>query len=243
MQIKNPVSFYSWDVPNLETWLIYTLCCYIAEPFSILLHCSGISCLSTLLSNSQSWNITDVYPIILHCWVAPFPKTLRWHSLFTYITELFPILKQCWCLPCLNTTSSCSAPWNIPVVYPVLLQCWVVRHPKTMMRHILFFFYIGELFPVLKQSRYTLYLITLWRWPQSWNMADFYFVLLRKCAILNVISLLQQISTDCLAELIPFLKNCRRISCLSWYFAETFPILKPCWRKPCFVTLLSYSPP
>ena len=100
-----PVSLQGWDIPNLETMLLYTL------------------------SNFKS----EKFPFLKPCWIAPILKTLLMFTLSRYNAEPFPILKQGCCIPCLFLNLKYFLSWNIAELYPVSIHCSDVPILETLL--------------------------------------------------------------------------------------------------------------
>ena len=234
-----------WDVLNLETLLMYTLTCYIAELFSILKHCWWIRCL---------------------IWKAPNLEIFLLYYLSCYIAELFPsyniaeayfILLLCWDVLNLETLTCYNAELQLLTLLKSS-QSWNIAQSC----------YIAELFPILCWG--ILYVITLLRCSQSWNIADVYPDLLHCWTVLNLKTLLMDTLFDYIAEKLPILKNCCLVTLLSffpsyniaeayfillllrrsqsWNTADVYVVtllgcslLKHCWWIRCLITLLKSS--
>ena len=144
-----PIVLHCWEVPNIKTLLSYYLSCYFAALLSFLKHCWERYCLIRLLRRPRFWNIADVHRVLLNCSSVPHLKTLLRLIYSSYTDEKFPIAEKCWRISCLVAMLSCSQFWNFADAYSIYLHCWEFPNLETMLTHTLSC-YIAELIPILK---------------------------------------------------------------------------------------------
>ena len=140
------VSLHCWVVLNPMTTLRHVLSCYIAEVFPILENYWCLHCLFTLLRRSQSWSIAGLNPDLVDCLAIPNRKELLLRTLCTCAAETFPITQPCWFVLCVITLLRCSQSW------------------KTADKSLSYYF--AELFHILCQCWDISCLITLLRYSQ-----------------------------------------------------------------------------
>ena len=103
--------------------IIYSVLTHWWVVYAILLPCLNTACSIKLLSQTQSFYITELYLILTNCWGIRYIITLLINSQFQYIVELNPIIKHCWVIPYLITLLSVSEFQYIAELYSILTQC------------------------------------------------------------------------------------------------------------------------
>ena len=162
--------------------------------------------------------VAVLFPTLKQCWGKFYLITLPKSSQFWNIADVYTVLLQLWEVPVFG---------NIAFVYRVLLHCWSVLHPKTLLRHTLFY-YTAEMFSIFEHCWRMPSLVNCWVLPNNKNL------LMYTLSFYN-------------SEKFPILKQWWRITCLVkmlscsqfWNFANLNLIFLLCWVVPIFESLLT----